>query len=275
MATSISSSPASAATACCAISATGTPPEGCASRRSRRRPACAATAWRSRRPSSTPIGTATSISSSRATSTIRSPRPSCFAASSRRDYCGPQAFRPQRDLFYLNRGDGTFVEEGEPRLGEHAPQPGLGVVAADFDGDGWVDLFVANDGQPNHLWQNLGSAGPDRGARFAEIALAAGVAVNRSGLPEAGMGIALGDADGDLVEDLLVTHLTGETNTFYRNRGGLFDDRSLVSGLGPPSRPWTSFGAVWLDPDRMAISTWRRSPRRCGSPKRAGCRRIR
>lgn len=178
------------------------------------------------------------------------PAVSCFAPSSRRDYCGPQSFRPQRDLFYLNRGDGTFVEDGAQRLGEHAPQPGLGVVAADFDGDGWVDLFVANDGQPNHLWRNLGSGGPDRRARFAESALVAGVAVNRSGLPEAGMGIAIGDADGDIIEDLLVTHLTGETNTLYRNGGGLFEDRSLVSGLGPPSRPWTSFGAAWIDPDR-------------------------
>lgn len=177
------------------------------------------------------------------------PPVACFAASSRRDYCGPQAFRPQRDLFYLNRGDGTFVEQGEARLGGAAPAPGLGVVASDFDGDGWVDLFVANDGQPNHLWKNPGG-GPGGASRFAEIGLAAGVAVNRAGLPEAGMGIAIGDADGDLLEDLLLTHLTGETNTFYRNGGGLFDDRSLASGLGPPSRPWTSFGAAWLDPDR-------------------------
>ena len=173
----------------------------------------------------------------------------CFAPSSRRDYCGPQAFRPQRDLLYLNRGDGTFVEEGAVGLGEHAPQPGLGVVAADFDGDGWVDLLVANDGQPNHLWKNLGGSQEGR-TRFTEIGLAAGVAVNRGGLPEASMGIAIGDADGDLHEDLLLTHLTGETNTFYRNSDGLFDDRSLVSGLGPPSRPWTSFGTAWLDPDR-------------------------
>jgi len=177
------------------------------------------------------------------------PALACFAPSSRRDYCGPQAFRPQRDLLYINRGDGTFTEEGAVRLGKHRPQPGLGVVAADLDGDGWVDLFVANDGQPNHLWRNLGGArsGPPA---FAEVGLASGVAVNRSGLPEASMGIAIGDADGDLLEDLLVTHLTGETNTFYRNSGGLFDDRSLASGLGPPSRPWTSFGTAWVDPDR-------------------------
>ncbi len=177
------------------------------------------------------------------------PAVSCFAPSSRRDYCGPQSFRPQRDLLFINRGDGTFDDRSEILLGDAASAPGLGVVAADLDGDGWVDLFVANDGQPNHLWRSPGTS-LRHGARFTEVALAAGVAVNRAGLPEAGMGIAIGDADGDLLEDLLLTHLTGETNTFYRNVGGLFEDRSLVSGLGPPSRPWTSFGVGWLDPDR-------------------------
>ncbi|HUP41670.1 MAG TPA: CRTAC1 family protein [Thermoanaerobaculia bacterium] len=170
--------------------------------------------------------------------------PSCFTPSSRRDYCGPSDFPPVSDRLFRNRGDGSFEDvSGASGIGR-ARGPGLGVVAADLDGDGWIDLFVANDGQVNFLWRNQGDG------RFRDDALLAGVALNRSGRAEASMGADAGDfdADGDL--DLFVTHLEGETNTLYVNDGsGLFEDRSLESGLGAPSFPFTSFGAGWIDFD--------------------------
>ena len=167
----------------------------------------------------------------------------CFAASSRPDYCGPQAFRPERDRLFHNLGGGRFAE-ATALLGPHQPAAGLGVVAGDFDGDGWVDLYVANDGNPNHLWLN------QQGHGFREAGLFAGVAVNRLGLPEGGMGVDAGDLAGDGAEELFVANLAGETNTLYTNLGGgLFEDASIASGLGPPSRPYTAFGTAFLDWD--------------------------
>ncbi|HUP22843.1 MAG TPA: CRTAC1 family protein, partial [Thermoanaerobaculia bacterium] len=167
----------------------------------------------------------------------------CYAPSTRRDYCGPTAYPPAADRLLRNRGDGTF-EPVATGLFESAPGPGLGVVAADLDGDRRTDVYVANDGAANQLWLQRD------GLRFEDQALLAGVALNRAGVPEAGMGIALTDLDHDGALDLLVTHLTGETNTFYRNRGdGMFDDETLARGLGPPSLAVTSFGTDWLDAD--------------------------
>lgn len=172
----------------------------------------------------------------------------CNAASTRRDYCGPSTFQPVTSRLLRNRGDGTF-EDVSLRSGiGRKPGPGLGVVAADLNGDGWQDLFVANDGAANFLWLN------QKDFTFREDGLLAGVALNASGRPEAGMGIALGDADGDGDDDLLVTHLTGETNTYYENLGGgLFEDATARSGLGPPSLPFTSFGTAWLDVDNDGL----------------------
>jgi enediyne biosynthesis protein E4 len=170
--------------------------------------------------------------------------PTCYAPSSRRDYCGPETFEPQPATLYRNLGDGRF-QDVSVRSGIAAlPGPGLGVVALDADGDGWQDIYVANDGAANRLWRNR------QDGSFEDIALPAGVAVNREGRPEAGMGVDAADADGDGDADLFVTHLTGETNTFYRNLGdGLFEDRSSESGLGPPSLPWTGFGSRFEDLD--------------------------
>jgi hypothetical protein len=168
----------------------------------------------------------------------------CFATSSRRDYCGPSSFPPQGDRLFRNVGDGRFENVTERALGSHEAGAGLGVVASDLDGDGWVDLYVANDGLPNHLW--LG--GPD--GRFREEALMAGVALSQQGAAEASMGIAAGDFDADGDEDLFLTHLQGETNTLYVNlSGGLFEDRTALSGLAAPSRPRTGFGTGWIDYD--------------------------
>jgi len=175
--------------------------------------------------------------------------PACFAASSRRDWCGPADFPPQPDRLLRNRGPGpdgrvTFEDVSAASGIAGAPRPGLGVAAGDFDGDGRTDFYVANDGAPNQLW--LGR--PD--GTFEDGALLAGVAVNREGRAEAGMGIAVGDHDNDGDDDLLVTHLNGETNTLYSALGGgLFEDVTDHAGLAADGLPWTSFGTAWIDVD--------------------------
>ena len=167
----------------------------------------------------------------------------CRALTGAPDYCGPLTHRPLAGRYYKNRGDGTF-EDATVSAGFAATPPGsaLGVIDGDFNLDGWPDLYVANDGMPNYLWQNRGDG------TFEERALEAGASVNAAGQAEASMGIAAGDADNDLDEDILLTHLTLETNTFYRNRGdGFFDDATTPSGLGAPSFEMTGFGTAWLD----------------------------
>ncbi len=169
--------------------------------------------------------------------------PECFAPSSRRDYCGPSAFPGVADRLWRNRGDGSFEDVSvRSRVGAEKAA-GLGVVAADFDGDGWLDLYVANDGEPNHLWLN------QRDGTVRDEALLAGVAVNREGEPEASMGVSAADFDGDGDDDLFMTHLMSETNTLYVNDGGLFEDRTLETGLAAGSLTFTSFGTAWLDVD--------------------------
>ena len=126
--------------------------------------------------------------------------------------------------------------------------PGLGVVAADFDADGWIDLYVAKDGAPNQLWIN------QKNGRFSNETLLAGAALNSMGQPETDMGVDAGDFDGDGDLDLFLSHLTGETNTLYRNdSGGLFEDRSLETGVATSSFPNTGFGAGWIDYDNDGL----------------------
>ncbi len=165
-------------------------------------------------------------------------------------YCSPSLFEPQPDRLYENRGDGTFADATK-RLGlDAAFGPGLGAVAADFDGDGWLDLYVANDGEPNQLWLN------QQGEGFRDDALLAGAAVSGEGRPEASMGVAAEDFDNDGDVDLFMTHLDGETNTLYVNEGGgTFTDRSVAAGLAMPSQRYTGFGTAWLDGDH-GISWW-------------------
>ncbi|HEX9671601.1 MAG TPA: CRTAC1 family protein [Thermoanaerobaculia bacterium] len=175
--------------------------------------------------------------------------PPCYAASSRRDYCGPADFPPAPDRLYRNRGKDAAgrvaFEDVSARAGiagAAAPGPGLGVVAFDADRDGWQDLYVAEDGVANRLWMNR------RDGTFRDEAPLAGAAVNRLGRPEGSMGVDAGDFDADGDEDLFMTHLDGETNTLYVNDGGgLFEDRTVESGLAQGSLPFTSFGTWWLD----------------------------
>ncbi len=168
----------------------------------------------------------------------------CFNRTGEKDYCGPKRYVPVPDRLLRNRGDGTFADATADALQGGEYGPALGVVAADLDGDGWQDLYVANDGEPNQLWLN------QRDGTFLNGAWLAGVAVNRDGNAEGSMGVDAGDFDADGDDDLFMTHIATETNTLYVNDGsGLFDDRTARVGLGPPSLPYTGFGTAWFDVD--------------------------
>ncbi len=173
----------------------------------------------------------------------------CRSLSGAPDYCGPGAYPSQPDRLYRNRGDGRFEDATESAGIAAAPRrPTLGAVAADFDGDGWQDLYVANDGQPNNLWLNR--PGPGGTRVFSDEAMLAGCAVNADGAAEASMGVAAGDFDSDGDVDILLTHLIKETNTLYRNDGrGNFDDATSAAGLGAASLSYTSFGTGFFDYD--------------------------
>jgi len=168
----------------------------------------------------------------------------CFALNGARDYCAPQFYEALDDRLYHNRGDGSFEDATVSAGIDKATSPGLGVIAADFNGDGWTDIYVANDGRPNLMWVN------QKDGTFKDDAFLAGVAVNMEGAPEASMGVDAADFDGDGDEDLFMTHLLGETNTIYVNDGqGWFEDRTPATGLGAPSKGFTSFGTIWFDYD--------------------------
>lgn len=168
----------------------------------------------------------------------------CRALSGAPDYCAPIAYRPQKDRLFRNRGNGIFEDlSGRSNILSEIGA-GLGVVAGDWNADGWTDLYVANDGMANFLWVNLGDG------TFRDDALLAGCAVNMEGRPEAGMGVTTGDFDADGDEDLLLTHIVQETNTLYRNDGsGSFEDYSVAAGIGTPSWSMTAFGTDWIDFD--------------------------
>jgi len=161
----------------------------------------------------------------------------------RLSYCGPRVFDAMPDHLFRNDG-GRFVDVSAPAGITAADREGrgLGVVAADFDDDGRVDLFVANDLTANFLFRNQGDW------RFRESGAESGTATNAEGGFLAGMGIACGDLDGDGRIDLAVTNFYGESTTFYKNLGGgQFIDHTAAIGLGAPSRYLLGFGAAFLD----------------------------
>jgi len=168
------------------------------------------------------------------------------------DYCGPGSFPAEPDRLLRNLGGDR---PGPPAFADVTEAVGmrggfgaaLGAVAADFDGDGLADLYVANDSQPNNLWLQRRDGGKPS---FRDEALLAGASVNGRGKAEASMGVDAGDFDGDGDLDLFMTHLTGESNTLYVNDGsGFFEDGTVEFGLAAGSRPYTSFGTSWFDAD--------------------------
>jgi hypothetical protein len=185
----------------------------------------------------------------------------CKAPTGKRDYCAPKTFKGRVSRLFRNLGGTPVKPAGSapvPRarfedVTESAglcrrAGPGLGVVCADFDGDGWPDIFIANDGAANHLWMN------QKNGTFKEEAIPRGVAFSNMGRAEAGMGIALGDVDGDGLFDLFVTHLAEETHGLWRQGPrGLFQNYIQQSGLLAGHWNGTGFGTVLADFDNDGI----------------------
>ncbi|MFP3939236.1 MAG: CRTAC1 family protein [Thermoanaerobaculia bacterium] len=190
----------------------------------------------------------------------------CTTLTGSPDYCDPSVYDPLPDRLFRNlgaaggsgdgaagggageRGGVTFEDVTAAAGLAESEGKALGALAADLTGDGRLDLYVANDGTPNHLWVRGGDG------TFRDEALLAGCAVNGAGLPEAGMGVDAGDFDGDGHDDLVMVHFTGETHTLYLADGtGGFLDATDASGLGPPSLEANGFGAGWLDVDNDGL----------------------
>jgi hypothetical protein len=176
----------------------------------------------------------------------------CAGMDGHRDYCGPNSFTGQVTRLYRNRGRPAGATAGVGRFEDMtlaaglglAPGPGLGVLCADFDGDGWPDILVANDGKPNHLWIN------QKNGTFKEEAVPRGLAYNVMGQAEANMGIALGDVDGDGLFDVFMTHLSEERHRLWKQGPrGQFRDQSVAAGLTRPAWNGTAFGTVLADFD--------------------------
>ena len=165
-----------------------------------------------------------------------------------RAYCHPDKYRAEPLLVYHNNGNGTFTEVSqEIGLGKILGK-GMGVAVADFDADGFADVFIANDNARNLLIHNLAG-------KMKEIGLEAGVAYNGDGRQISGMGADFGDIDGDGRLDIVMTGLRGETYELFRNRGdGTFEDASAPTGLVGLSRGWSGWGCGLVDLDNVSAA---------------------
>jgi hypothetical protein len=175
---------------------------------------------------------------------IQTDKPCLHSIGSLVDYCPPSAYRPQPDHLYHNNRNGTFTDATESAGMGREFGPALGVSTADFNGDGWIDIYVANDGAPNQLWINR------HDGTFANTALLAGAALGADGEAKGSMGVDAADFDHDGDEDLFVTELAREGHDLYVNDGsGTFAERAASAGIRHPSLPYTGFGAAWFDFD--------------------------
>lgn len=161
-----------------------------------------------------------------------------------RDYCPPQIYGGFPDRLFHNDGTGVFTDVTARALPGLRPRPALGVTTTDFDADGWIDVYVANDGEDNLLWMN------QKDGTFREMALQSGAAVTAEGKAEASMGVDAGDIDNDGDDDLMMTELTSQGfNLFVNDGSARFRDQGAVSGIGPASTPFTGWGTALFDYD--------------------------
>jgi len=158
--------------------------------------------------------------------------------------CGPRGLAGSRDRLYHNDGDGSITDVTDKMNIDADSHYGLGVIWADYDGDGWLDIYVANDSSPSLLYHN------NEGKSFTEVAVTAGVAFSDDGREQAGMGVDFGDYDNDGLPDLVKTNFSDDANNLYHNNGdGTFDDRAGAAGFGAVSVPFLGFGVRFLDHD--------------------------
>jgi hypothetical protein len=171
-------------------------------------------------------------------------RPCLHSIGTLRDYCPPSVYRSQPGRLFHNNRNGTFSDVTSAAGVGREFGPALGVSTADFNGDGWIDIYVANDGTPNQLWIN------QRDGTFRNTALLAGAALGADGEAKGSMGVDAADFDHDGDEDLFITELAREGHDLYVNDGtGVFEERAAAAGIRLPSLPYTGFGAAWFDFD--------------------------
>jgi hypothetical protein len=168
----------------------------------------------------------------------------CTLDNKNKSYCTPQTYKGESSTLFHNKGDGTF-ENVTKRAGLHDPtSKSLGVAMLDYDNDGWMDLFVANDTEPNKLYRN------NHNGTFTDVAVQGGVAFSESGRVRAGMGVDAGDYDGSGWQSLVIGNFTNESMSLYRNDGsGLFVDEEISSGIRQVSLQALTFACFFFDYD--------------------------
>jgi len=158
--------------------------------------------------------------------------------------CGPRGLPGESDLLFHNDGDGHFTEVSEKAgVADARAYFGMGIAWFDYDGDGWPDLYVANDSGPNYLYRNLANG------TFKEVAFSTGVAVSEDGGEQGSMGVALGDYDNSGRQSLYITNFAEEYKALYRNDGDHFTDVSFRSKTAPSGLPYVGWGTAFLDYD--------------------------
>ncbi len=163
--------------------------------------------------------------------------------------CGPRGINGDRDFFYRNKGDGTFEEVAQKiGVGDNNKYYGLGAIWGDYDNDGWLDLYVANDGSPNYLYKN------NRDGTFSDVSFESGTSYSGAGVEQGSMGVTWGDYDNDGKLDLFTTNFDSESNALYQNLGSKgFLDVSLETKTGQPSKPYVGWGTGFVDFDNDGL----------------------
>jgi hypothetical protein len=168
----------------------------------------------------------------------------CSLDATHKSYCTPEAYRGDTSWLFHNRGDGTFEDVTATSGIFDSSSKSLGVAMIDYNQDGWPDLLVANDTQPNKLYRNLGDG------KFKDVAVEAGLAFSADGKARAGMGVDVGDFENSGKPGIAITNFDNEMIGLYRaTRSGLFDDIATASGVGLASRSTLGFGCAFLDAD--------------------------
>jgi len=168
----------------------------------------------------------------------------CSLDATHKSYCTPEAYRGDTSWLFHNRGDGTFEDVTASSGIFDSSSKSLGVAMLDFDGDGWPDLLVANDTQPNKLYKNLGNG------KFKDVAVEAGLAFSADGKARAGMGVDVGDFENSGRAGIAITNFDNEMIGLYRaSHTGVYDDTATASGVGIASRNSLGFGCTFVDAD--------------------------